>query len=46
VGPATIASHRLWPLCRRLVVTAPIGLAWFALGRFVLPAPDAAWPLW
>jgi hypothetical protein len=46
VGPAALASHRIWSLRRRLAVTVPIGLAWFALGRFVLPAPEAAWPLW
>ena len=46
VGPAAIASHRLWSLRRRLAVTVPIGLAWFTLGRLVLPASEATWPLW
>ncbi len=39
VGPGCLASSRLWPLKHRLMVAAPVGAAWFALGRFVLPAP-------
>jgi hypothetical protein len=46
VGPTCARGHRRWPLGLRLAVAVPIGLAWFALGRFVLPAPEAAWPLW
>lgn len=39
VGPGCLASFRLWPLKHRLAVAVPVGLAWFTLGRFVLPAP-------
>lgn len=39
VGPGCLASFRLWRLEHRLAVAVPVGLAWFALGRFVLPAP-------
>lgn len=37
VGPGCMSSYRLWPLRHRLAVAVPVGLAWFLVGRFVLP---------
>lgn len=45
VAPACALTHRRWPLRARLAVAAPVGVAWFVV-RFVLPAPEASWPLW
>ncbi|GIG36164.1 hypothetical protein [Cellulomonas pakistanensis] len=39
-GLPCVASHGLWPLRRRLAVAVPLAVAWFVVGRFVLPAPE------
>jgi hypothetical protein len=39
-GLPCLASHGLWPLRRRLAVAVPVGVAWFVLGRCVLPDPS------
>ncbi|GIG36165.1 hypothetical protein [Cellulomonas pakistanensis] len=40
IGLPCVASHGLWPLRRRLAVAVPLAVAWFVVGRFVLPAPE------